>query len=308
MNKLSIIIPCYNEEDVLPIFYKEITAVAKEIEEVDFEFIFIDDGSTDKTLRVILELNQKDDRVKYISFSRNFGKEAAIYAGLKKSEGDYVALMDADLQDPPFLLKEMYELVTQEGYDSVATRRKNRNGESKIRSFFARRFYWLMNRISDTNIVDGARDFRLMTRQMVNSILDLSEYNRFSKGIFGWVGFTTKWLDYENIQRAAGNTKWSFWGLFLYSLDGIFAFSSKPLAISSILGVLFCCISFVMICFIVIRTLIWGDPVAGFPALICAIFFLGGIQLFCLGVLGQYLSKTYLETKKRPVYIVKKEN
>jgi glycosyltransferase involved in cell wall biosynthesis len=305
---VSIVVPCYNEEETVPLFYREITSIAKEIDESDFEFIFIDDGSTDKTLRIILDLNEKDDRVKYVSFSRNFGKEAAIYAGFKKAKGDYIALIDADLQDPPILLKEMYNLVINEDYDCVAARRIDRKGESKIRTFFARLFYKLMKRISDTNIVDGARDFRLMTRQMVNAILELSEYNRFSKGILVWVGFNTKWLDYENIQRVGGTTKWSMRHLFAYSLDGIFAFSTAPLVISSFLGTVFCLISFIMICIIVLRTLIWGDPVAGFPALICAIFLLGGIQLFCIGILGQYLSKTYLETKKRPIYIIKKES
>ena len=312
MKKISIIIPCYNEEEMLPYFYKEITSVAKKMGEagdnsVDFEFIFIDDGSTDNTLDIIKELRNKDERIRYISFSRNFGKEAAIYAGLKKSTGDYVALMDADLQDPPSLLIEMYHFVICEGYDSVATRRISRKGEAKIRSIFANLFYWIMKQISDSDIVNGARDFRLMSRHMVNAILELSEYNRFSKGIFGWIGFKTKWIDYQNTERMAGYTKWSFWNLFRYSLEGILAFSTKPLAISSFCGILFFFISIIMIFIIITRTLIWGDPVAGFPTLICAIFFLGGIQLFCIGILGQYLSKTYLETKKRPVYIIKTE-
>ena len=325
MKKISIIIPCYNEEEVLPHFYKEITSVEKKMGienkctdtksepkknisySADFEFIFVDDGSTDKTLDIIRDLRNKDERIKYISFSRNFGKEAAIYAGLKKSTGDYVALMDADLQDPPSLLIEMYHFVIFEGYDSVATRRVNRKGEAKIRSIFATLFYWIMKQISDSDIINGARDFRLMSRQMVNAILEISEYNRFSKGIFGWIGFKTKWIDYENMERMAGHTKWSFWKLFRYSLEGILAFSTKPLAISSFCGILFFFISIIMISIIVTRTLIWGDPVAGFPTLICAIFFLGGIQLFCIGILGQYLSKTYLETKKRPIYIIKIE-
>lgn len=308
MKKISIIIPCYNEEEMLFHFYKEITSVAKDMYPVDFEFIFIDDGSTDNTLNIIIDLKKKDKQIKYISFSRNFGKEAAIYAGLKKSTGDYVALMDADLQDPPTLLIEMYHFVTYEGYDSVATRRTNRKGEARIRSIFANLFYWIMQQISDSEIINGARDYRLMSRQMVNAILELSEYNRFSKGIFGWIGFKTKWIDYENMERIAGHTKWSFWKLFQYSIEGILAFSTKPLAISSLCGILFFFISIIMIFIIIVRTLVWGDPVAGFPTLICAIFFLGGIQLFCIGTLGQYLSKTYLETKKRPIYIIKIED
>ncbi len=304
---ISVVIPCYNEELTIPVIYEEMLFVTLKMNPVGFEYIFVDDGSSDGTMRIIHELSLQDDRVRYVSFSRNFGKEAAIYAGLKKAIGDYVVFMDADLQDPPVLLIEMYDAIKNEGYDSVATRRVSREGESRIRSFFARVFYWLMQKISNTDIVDGTRDFRLMTRQMVDAILELSEYNRFSKGIFGWVGFNTKWLEYKNVQRVAGDTKWSFWGLFCYSLEGIVAFSTKPLQISSFFGILLCILSFVMMCFIIVRTLVWGDPVAGFPTLICVIFFLGGIQLFCIGVLGQYLSKTYLETKRRPVYIIKNE-
>lgn len=305
MDKISAIIPCYNEEQALPFLYEELIKVAQQMHEQEFEFIFINDGSKDKTLEIIRELRKKDERVRYVSFSRNFGKESAIYAGLEASTGDFVAMLDADLQDPPHLLAEMYNTIKDEGYDSVATRRVDRKGEPPIRSFFARHFYKLMNNISDTEIVDGARDFRLMSRQMVDAILSLSEYNRFTKGIFGWVGFDTKWLAYENVERVAGETKWSFWGLFFYSLEGIVAFSTRPLAIASVTGVLFFFLSLIWIAWTVIKTMIWGDPVQGYPSLISAIFFLGGIQLFCLGILGQYLSKTYLEAKKRPIYITK---
>ncbi|MDR2954111.1 MAG: glycosyltransferase family 2 protein [Prevotella sp.] len=305
MDKISLIIPCYNEEQALPFLYKEIVKLTNEMPDQEFEFIFINDGSRDKTLELVKELKNSDERVHYVSFSRNFGKEAGIYAGLEAATGDYISLIDADLQDPPSLIKEMYHSLKTEDYDCVATRRTDRKGEPVVRSFFAKRFYKLINKISDTEVVDGARDFRLMTRQMVNAILEMSEYNRFSKGIFGWVGFKTKWIAFENVERVAGQTKWSFMGLFLYSLEGIIAFSTRPLLIASLFGILFCLIAFFMICVIIAKTLIWGDPVAGYPSLICAIFFMGGIQLFCLGILGQYLSKTYLETKKRPIYIVK---
>jgi len=305
MDKISLIIPCYNEEQALPFLYEELVRVSEKMNAQEFEFIFINDGSRDRTVEVIKSLHAKDKRVRYISFSRNFGKEAAILAGLKASKGDYVAMIDADLQDPPMLLEEMYHGIKNEGYDCVATRRDDRKGEPAVRSFFARQFYQLINKISDTKLVDGARDFRLMSRQMVDAIIELPEYNRFSKGIFQWVGFNTKWISYENVERVAGETKWSFWGLFFYSLEGIIAFSTRPLAIASFFGILFCFISIIMICFIIAKTLIWDDPVAGYPSTICIIFFIGGIQLFCLGILGQYLSKTYLETKHRPVYIVK---
>jgi len=305
MDKISLVIPCYNEEQALPFLYDELIKVSAEMNTQVFEFIFVNDGSRDKTLEIIRSFRQKDERVRYVSFSRNFGKEAAILAGLKASEGDYVAMIDADLQDPPSLLDEMYRTIKDEGYDCVATRRDDRKGEPVIRSFFARQFYKMMNRISDTKLVDGARDFRLMTRQMVNAIIDMPEYNRFSKGIFQWVGFNTKWISYENIERVAGETKWSFWGLFFYSLEGIVAFSTRPLAIASFFGVLFFFISIVMIIVIIAKTLIWSDPVAGYPSTICIIFFIGGIQLFCLGILGQYLSRTYLETKRRPVFVIK---
>jgi len=306
MDKISIIIPCYNEEQALPYLYAELQKVTADMPQQEFEFIFINDGSRDKTLSLIKELRQKDGRVRFVSFSRNFGKEAAIYAGLKASKGEYVSLIDADLQDPPSLIKEMYTiLTTEEEYDCVATRRIDRKGEPPIRSFFAKQFYKLMNKISDTEVVDGARDFRFMRRQMVDAILSVSEYNRFSKGIFGWVGFNTKWISFENVERVAGETKWSFFGLFFYSLEGIIAFSTRPLYIASLFGILFCIVAFIMICVIIAKTLIWGDPVAGYPSQMTVIFFIGGIQLFCLGILGQYLAKTYLETKRRPIYIVR---
>lgn len=305
---ISVIIPCFNEQEVIPYFYEEITKISSQMKQYNFEYIFIDDGSKDKTIDKLIELSNKDNRVKYISFSRNFGKESAIFAGLENSKGDYVVIMDADLQDPPALLPEMMNLIENEGYDSVATRRVSRKGEPFIRSLFARMFYKIINRISDTDIVDGARDFRLMTRQMVDAIIDMREYNRFSKGIFGWIGFKTKWLEYENIERVAGETKWSFWKLFKYSLEAITAFSIVPLQIASILGVLLSIIAFIMVVFIVIRALIFGDPVSGWPSLMSVIVMIGGIQLLTIGILGNYLAKTYLETKKRPIYIVKNKN
>lgn len=308
---ISIIIPCYNEEAVLPLFYEEITKqsdIMRDKFHADFEYLFVNDGSDDNTLTLIKSLAAEDKRVKYISFSRNFGKEAAMYAGLKNASGDYAAIMDADLQDPPSMLGEMYEILASGKFDCAATRRVSRKGEPPVRSFFARIFYKLINKISKADIVDGARDFRLMTRQMVNAILEMGEYNRFSKGIFGWVGFNTKWLEYENTERAAGETKWSFWKLFLYSLDGITAFSTAPLGIASVMGFIFCIVAFIMIFIIILKTLIFGDPVAGYPSLVCIIFLVSGIQMFCIGILGQYLSKTYLETKKRPVYIIKEYN
>lgn len=309
MKKLiSVIVPCYNEQEVLHMFYDEISRVAGEMSAYDFEFIFVNDGSRDNTLKICKELAEKDERVKYISFSRNFGKEAGIYAGFEKSKGDLVCMMDADLQDPPALLPEMVKAIEEEGYDSVATRRVTRKGEPPIRSFFARMFYKLMNKISKTEIVDGARDYRLMTRQFVNSLLDMGEYNRFSKGLFGWVGYNTKWLEYENVERAAGETKWSFWKLLLYSIEGIMAFSTVPLAISAVMGILFCIIAFAMILFIIGKTIMFGDPVAGWPSTACIILFVGGVQLFCIGILGQYLAKTYLEVKGRPIYICKETN
>lgn len=309
MNRISAIVPCFNEEEAIPIFYNEITRIAEIMKDSsEFEIIFVDDGSSDRTLEVAKSLSLKDPRVKYISFSRNFGKEAALFAGLKKATGDYVATMDVDLQDPPSLLPEMYKLITEDGYDCVATRRVTRKGEPPIRSFFARCFYKLINKISKTEIVDGARDYRLMKKCVVDAIISLKEYNRFSKGLFSWVGFKTKWIEYENVERSAGETKWSFWKLFLYSIDGIVAFSTVPLAIASVAGVLACFVAFIMICVIIIKTLVWGDPVAGYPSLICVILFMSGVQLLSVGILGQYLSKTYLETKKRPIYITKEES
>ncbi len=303
----SIVVPCYNEEEAIPIYYQEMQKVFAQLPELDFEFEFIDDGSRDGTLAVIRKLREQDERVHYVSFSRNFGKEAGIFAGLEHSKGDYVVIMDVDLQDPPEMLPEMYRTVAEEGYDCAATRRADRKGEPVIRSFFARMFYRLINRISRADIVDGARDYRLMTRQMVNSILSMSEYNRFSKGIFGWVGFDTKWLSYENVERVAGETKWSFWKLFVYSLEGIVAFSTAPLAIASFFG-LFCCVmALIGVVFIFVRALIFGDPVAGWPSMMCIMTLLGGIQLLCMGIMGMYLSKTYLECKNRPIYIAKSE-
>ena len=309
MKKISIIVPCYNEELAIPYFYDEITKVSKNMKQ-DFEFIFVNDGSMDKTIDTIKKYTKKDKRVKYINFSRNFGKEAAMLAGLELSTGDYVAIMDADLQDPPALLPEMLKILedTKTDYDCVGTRRVTRKGEPPIRSFFARIFYKLINKMSKIEMVDGARDYRLMTRQMVNSILELKEYNRYSKGLFQFVGYNTKWLEYENIERVAGETKWSFWRLFLYATEGIIAFSTTPLAISSIIGIIFCIISFIMIIVIITKTLIFGDPTSGWPSMVCIIFFVSGIQLFCLGIMGQYLSKTYIETKHRPIYIIKESN
>ena len=309
MKKISVIVPCYNEQEAIPFFYDEIVKISKIMEnDAEFEYLFINDGSKDKTINVLRELAKRDERVKYVSFSKNFGKEAAMYAGLENSSGDYIAVMDVDLQDPPELLVQMFQDLESGEYDCVATRRVSRKGEPHIRSLFAKLFYSMINKISKTEIVDGARDYRLMTRQMVDAILEVKEYNRFSKGIFSWVGFNTKWLEYENVERRAGETKWSFWKLLKYSLDGIVAFSTVPLSIASILGLLLCFIAFVLIIVIVVKTLAFGDPVAGYPSLMCVILFVGGVQLFCMGILGKYLSKTYLETKKRPIYLVKEEN
>ena len=307
MKLISVIVPCYNEEETAPLFYEEICRVVRENGKFDLEIIFVDDGSKDGTLNVLRALAQKDKRARYISFSRNFGKESAMLAGLRASRGDYVALMDADLQDPPSLLPEMFDFLEEkkDEYDIVATRRMDRKGEPPIRSFFARKFYQMINKISDTEIVDGARDFRLMRRCVVDSILELGEYNRFSKGIFSWVGYKTHWISYENRERVAGQTKWSFWKLFLYSLDGIVAFSTKPLAISSVMGLMLFLVAFIMLIFVFVRALIWGDPVSGWPSLMCVILFTSGLQLFCIGILGQYLSKTYMETKRRPAYLVR---
>ena len=307
MEKISVVVSCYNEEKALPLFYEEMERVRKKDFEgiVEFEYIFVNDGSKDNTLKIIKELNQKDPKVRYISFSRNFGKEAAMYAGLEAAEGDYVTLMDADLQDPPALLKQMYDAIKNEGYDSVGTRRVTRKGEPPIRSFFARMFYKIINKMSNIEMVDGARDYRLMKRHVVDSIISLKEYNRYSKGLFSFVGFDTKWIEYENVERVAGETKWSFWKLFKYALEGITAFSTTPLIFSSIVGLIFCLVAFIAIIFIIVKTLVYGDPTAGWPSMACIIVFVSGIQLFTIGIIGQYLSKTYLEVKKRPIYIIK---
>ena len=308
MKLLSVIVPCYNEEENIRDFYDELFRndfFFKE-KDIEVELIYIDDGSRDKTVEEVRKLRDQDERVHLLSFSRNFGKEAAIYAGLQKSKGDLVVLMDADLQDPPSLLPEMYQYI-EEGYDSVATRRVTRKGEPPIRSLFARIFYRLMNKISKTDIVDGARDYRLMTRQVADAILAMTEYNRFTKGIFGWVGYETKWLEYENIERKKGETKWSFWKLFIYSLEGITAFSTMPLTVASVMGALFCVLAFILIIVTIVKTLILGDPTSGWPSLVCIILLVSGVQLFCLGIVGQYLSKTYMEVKGRPIYLVKED-
>ncbi|MBP3918123.1 MAG: glycosyltransferase family 2 protein [Clostridia bacterium] len=307
MKKISLIIPCYNEEEALPIFYKEAERVMSALD-YDYEYLFIDDGSRDGTLSVIREFSQKDAHVKYIAFSRNFGKEAAMFAGFCNVSGDYAVVMDADLQDPPSLLPKMLEILETQPYDSVATRRVSRKGEPPLRSFFARKFYQIINRISDTDIMDGARDFRLMKREMVDAIVSMCERNRFSKGIFGWIGFRTYWLSYENVERVAGNTKWSFWKLFAYALDGIINFSQAPLSIASWFGLGMTGFSFIMLLVIVFRRLIMGDPVAGWASTVCVIIFIGGLQLFCLGIIGQYIAKIYMETKQRPHYIAAESN
>ena len=308
MSLLSVIVPCFNEEESVELFYTELMKNHDFFrgKGVEIEVIYVDDGSKDGTVREIKKLHERDERVHMISFSRNFGKEAAMFAGLERSAGDYVVLMDVDLQDPPSLLPEMFSYVEQ-GYDSVATRRVSRKGEPPVRSFFARLFYRLMKKISKTEIMDGARDYRLMTRKMVDAILSMREYNRFTKGIFGWVGSETKWLEYENVERAKGETKWNFWKLLLYSIDGITAFSTVPLMLASLVGVLFCAVAFLMIVFIIVRKLIFGDPVSGWPSLVCIILMTGGVQFFCTGILGQYLAKTYMEVKNRPIYLTKEE-
>lgn len=307
MSMISIIVPCYNEQEALPLFYAEATRVLKEIG-CDYEYIFVNDGSKDDTLSILKQLAMQDEHVTYLSFSRNFGKEAAMYAGFCNADGDYVAVMDADMQDPPTLLPQMIEILENGEYDSVATRRATRTGESPLRSWFAHKFYQLINHISDTDIVDGARDFRLMKRDMVDAIIEMSEYNRFSKGIFGWVGFRTYWLSYENVERIAGETKWSFWKLFKYAIDGIINFSQVPLSIASWGGMLMTLVAFILMIVIVIRRLIFGDSVAGWASTICVIIFISGVQLFCLGIMGQYIAKTYMETKHRPHFIIAETN
>lgn len=308
MSLLNVIVPCYNEEENIVPFYEELMKNAPVLHQkgVELELLYIDDGSSDGTVAEIKKLREKDERVHFVKFSRNFGKEAAMFAGLEKAKGDYVVIMDADLQDPPSLLPEMFSYLEQ-GYDSVATRRVNRKGEPPIRSFFARIFYRLMKKISQTEMMDGARDYRLMTKQMVDAILSMREYNRFTKGIFGWVGFQTKWLEYENVERTRGETKWNFWKLLMYSFEGIIAFSTAPLQIASLMGVFFCILAFVMILFIIVRKLIFGDPVSGWPSLVCIILLTSGVQFFCTGILGQYLASTYMEVKRRPIYLVKEE-
>lgn len=304
---ISIIVPCYNEQEALPIFFTEVTKVLQEMKH-EYELIFVNDGSRDSTLHILRELGTQDPHVRYLSFSRNFGKEAAMYAGFCHAQGDFVAVMDADMQDPPALLPEMMAILESGEYDSVATRRVSRKGEPPIRSWFARQFYQLINRISDADIVDGARDFRLMKRDMVEAIVSMSEYNRFSKGIFGWIGFKTYWMEYENVERVAGETKWNFWKLFKYAIDGIINFSQVPLSIASWFGLGMTAVAFLMTAFVFVRKLLFGDPVAGWASMVCIIVFIGGIQLFCLGIMGQYIAKIYMEAKKRPHYILAETN
>lgn len=305
--KLSLVIPCFNEVQSVPIFYEETTKVLAAMD-CEYELVFVDDGSKDGTLDILTNLAEKDDKVFYLSFSRNFGKESAIYAGFCNVDGDYVAVMDADMQDPPALLPEMLRILQDEEYDSVATRRMDRKGEPPIRSWFARRFYQFINKVSDADIVDGARDFRMMKREMVDSIVGMEEYNRFSKGIFGWIGFRTYWLPYENVERVAGETKWNFWKLFKYAIGGIINFSEVPLNIASWFGVTMTFVSFIFLLFVIFRRVCFGDPVAGWASTICVIVFIGGIQLFCMGIMGQYIAKTYTESKHRPHYIISATN
>ena len=303
--KITAVVPCYNEQEALGLFYEELNRVTAEMLDCEFEILFVNDGSKDRTLELMKELAEKDGRVKYISFSRNFGKEAAIYAGLEHASGDLVAIMDADLQDPPRLLPELSRTIPWTSYDSVATRRVTRKGEPPIRSFFARMFYRLMNKMCKTEVVDGARDFRLMTRPFVDSLLSMKEYNRFSKGLFGWVGFRTKWIEFENVERVAGETKWSFWKLLLYAIDGMVAFSTMPLSVAALIGILMCVIAALSIIFIIVRQLCFGGSAFGWPSMVCIMIFIGGVQLLCMGIMGQYLAKTYLEVKHRPIYITR---
>lgn len=303
---ISIVVPCYNEEPTLEKFYAAITKISREMSEVDFEYIFIDDGSKDGTLAEIEKLHEKDKRVKFVSFSRNFGKEAGILAGLEYAKGDYVATMDADLQDPPELLPEMYAAVSSGDYDCAGARRASRKGEPPIRSFFAKIYYFIVNKLSKVEMIEGVRDFRLMSRQMVDAVISMREYNRYSKGIFSFVGFRTKWIEFDHVDRVAGETKWSFWKLFVYGIESICAFSTVPLVLSAVLGLVFCLVAFIMIVVIVVKTLAFGDPVGGWPSMICVVLMMGGLQLMALGVIGQYLAKTYLETKGRPIYLVRK--
>lgn len=306
MKKISIVVPCYNEEESIPLFYEEVNKVTEMMKKkAEFEFVFVNDGSKDKTLENLRKLVKKDKRVKYISFSRNFGKEAGMLAGLEHATGDYITTMDADLQDPPALLDEMFDTLESGEYDCCATKSTNRKGYSFFRKTFTKWFYDIIGKISKTEMVPGARDFRLMTRQMVDAIISMREYNRYSKGLFSFVGFNTKWIEFELEERVAGDTKWNFWKLFAYAIEGIVAFSTVPLVFAALLGIIFCFIAFILIIFIILKTLIWGDPVGGWPSMVCIMFFVGGIQLFCTGIIGEYLAKTYLETKNRPIYIVK---
>lgn len=301
---ISVIVPCFNEEEAIPLFFAEMEEIKKKISH-DFEYIFVNDGSKDKTLEVLRDLARRNDFVRYISFSRNFGKEAALYAGLQAATGDLVTVMDVDLQDPPELLPQMVKMIETSDIDCVGTRRIDRKGEPPIRSFFAKKFYQLINRISETEMVDGARDYRLMTRQMVDAILELTEHNRFSKGLFSWVGFKTEYISFENRERSAGETTWSFWKLFNYSIDGIVNFSDAPLNIASFVGAFSCLVAIIAMIFIIVRALIFGDPTAGWPSMVTIILFIGGVQLLCIGIIGKYIGKIFMETKKRPVYIVK---
>ena len=305
---ISIVVPCMNEEENILPFYEEVTKVLKEISNIHYEIIYVNDGSKDTTIEKMRELARQDKSVHYISFSRNFGKEAAMYAGLEASKGDYVTTMDVDLQDPPALLKEMYRSIKEEGYDCVAAKSVSRHGYSFFRKIFTGWFYKIIAKMSNVEMVPGARDYRLMKRRMVDAILSAKEYNRYSKGLFSFVGFDTKWIEYENQERVAGTTKFNFPKLFAYAMEGIVGFSTTPLLISAILGIFFCFVSFIAIIVIIVKTLIWGDPVAGWPSMICILFFLSGIQLFCTGIMGEYMAKTYLETKKRPIYIVRVDN
>ncbi|MBO7521997.1 MAG: glycosyltransferase family 2 protein [Opitutales bacterium] len=304
----SFIVPCFNEEDALPIFYRELLRVIEEMGGIKFELILIDDGSQDGTLETIKELAASDSRVRYLSFSRNFGKEAAIYAGLERSKGEFVAIMDADLQDPPSLLPQMYGALLCEGYDCAAASRSDRKGEGRFRSFVSNLFYKVVNKVSDVKLVAGARDFRLMRRCVVDAILSLPENNRFTKGIYEWVGFKTKHMSFENVHRCAGKTKWSLRQLFFYALDGILAFSTLPLALASLIGLIFCLLSSVAILFVAVRQLVYWNSAPGWASLVCIILFLSGLQLLCLGVIGQYLAKSYLETKRRPIYIIREDS
>ena len=304
---VSVIVPCYNEQESLPLFYDEISKVFQK-NQIAYELVFVNDGSSDDTLKELKELSRKDSKVIYLSFSRNFGKESAMFAGFCNASGDYVVVMDADLQDPPSLLPKMLKILENEDYDSVATRRISRIGEPPVRSWFAKRFYRLINKISDVNIMDGARDFRLMRKNMAEAIISMDEYNRFSKGIFGWIGFRTYWMPYENVERVAGKTKWNFWKLTKYAIDGITNFSQAPLSIASWFGMVMTAMSFIFLAVIIFRKLLFGDPVAGWASTICIIIFIGGLQMFCLGIIGQYLAKTYMETKHRPHFIISESN